>query len=463
MSELSSFVIDFYVTYNNGSAVTTVVNQPILPTKSNVTTTIEYLIAYVEANGITFQNYSMVSDGVNSIPVPTTSMEDDGTGYTELMNKIKSSISSKETLIKYLQELLTKIKAEGSTMDVTTPDMETTSGTKTSIVGNLRSRRTGGSSVVTKPETLGAKVSTLQTDSSKLYTSLSKFIGAVKNTFNSMNSDQPHSTPMNTITTSMNTGTVSGRTGATPNNIIDNIAKTLVGGRTPGMAPRRGPRNGNVQKPANMTSINTFPIPVPTLTSSTTVTSQPTNYYEVSTSVSNGYINVLYSYYLANTTTSAYAFTFSLSPKSLISLSYSGYSKAISLSSTAKTNIIDHSCYSGSTDNTGIWTSYLIWLYSYLSIGVASQFGLNGINPFPEEEQGSVNYMLDFDYMQKVGNFSLTLQKSTLSSDSADMLDIGIPYIWPRLMYSFDNLKKYGSQDGYMAETIVNTIKTYTS
>ena len=71
--------------------------------------------------------------------------------------------------------------------------------------------------------------------------------------------------------------------------------------------------------------------------------------------------------------------------------------------------------------------------------------------------------MLDLEYMQKVGNFSLTLQKSTLSSDSAAMLDISIPYGWVKMMYSFDNTKRYGLQDNYMAESVVNTIKAYTT
>lgn len=482
MSELSSFVIDFYVTYTNGSAVTTVVTQPVVPTKSSVTTTIESLIAYIQANGVNFSNYSLVSDGVNSLPYSNTSVEGDETGYSEMMTKIKSSMSSSTSLITNLQALLEKVKAEGSSIDITTPDMEEATGTTPSIVGNLKSRRSGGQSAVTNFEGLGSKVGTLEKDSSKLFTSLSKFIPTVKNAINSMNtgssSSNSGSTTTNGVTSSgqpttsnstnssnvnNTSGTISGNSNATPNNIINNIAKSLMGGsKVPSLIPKRGTKSGSTSNSGSMSSLNTFPIPVPTSTPNTTGVSQPTDYYQISTSVSNGYINVLYSYYLANTTTSAYAFTFSLSPKSLISLSLCGYSKAISSSSTVKTNIIDHSCYSGSTDNIGIWISYLIWLYSYLSIGVGSQLDLNGIYSFPEEEQGSINYMLDLQYMQKVGNFSLTLQKSTLSSDKAAFLDIGIPYGWSKMMYSFDKSNKYGHQENYMAETVVNTIKAYT-
>ena len=150
MSELNSFIIDFYVTYTNGSAITTVITQPVVPTKSSVTTTIESLIAYVQANGVNFSNYSLISDGVSSLPYSGTSTENDETGYSELMTKIKSSMSSSTSLITNLQTLLSKIKAEGESMDITTPDMDTSGGTKPSIVGNLKSRRSGGQSTVTK-------------------------------------------------------------------------------------------------------------------------------------------------------------------------------------------------------------------------------------------------------------------------------------------------------------------------
>lgn len=486
MSELGSFVIDFYVTCTNGSAVSTIITQPVIPTKTSVTTSIENLISYIQANGINFSNYSMINDGVNSLPYSssTTSSEEDTSGYGEIMNKIKSSLSSKESLIKNLQELLEKVKTDSDSIDITTPDMEIPSGSSPSVVGNLKARRTGGKSDVSKFQGLGSKFSGLQSDSSNLYTGLSKFVGAVKAAVNSLNSEvsgtgsgsaavsttsgqsSQQSSGGSSLTDVFNTsGTVSGQSSGTPNNIINNIAKTIMGGRVPGVNSKTGRKKPNKTTTKNNTSIsslNSYKAPVPTTVPNTTGTAQTTDYYEISTSISGGYINVLYSYYPANSTTSSYAFTFSISSRSLISLSLCAYLKSTHSSQTVKTSIIDHSGYTGSTDNLGIWCSYLIWLYSYLGTGVASQLGLNTIIAFPEEELGSVNYMMDFDYMQKVGNFSLSLQKSTMDSDDGALLDVSIPYVWPNMMYSFDHTKKYACQENYMANAVVKTIKSNT-
>lgn len=479
MSDLNSYVIDFYVTYTNGAAVTTVVSQPPVPTSSSITGTIEQLITYIQTYGINVGNFTMISDSINSIQVPSSSSSNDGTGYNALINQIKASMSSKEALIKNLQELLQKIKADGERMDITTPEMEVPSGTQPMVVGNLKARRTGGQSKVTKFQGSGASISTLETNMSKIYTSYGKFISVVKSAFSSSDSSSSTTTSdqistSNGTTTSSNSGstttnnilntsgTISGNPSAVENNIVNNIAKVLLGGRRPGTAPRQGNRRGITT--TNNTSLSSFQAPVATTVPPTTsTTAQTTDYYEVSTSIVNGLINVLYSYYPANSTTSSYAFTFTVSPKSLSSLSLFAYIKSNKLSTQQKTTIIDTYGYTGSTDNIGMWTSYLIWLFSYLSTGVASQLGLNTIIPFPKEESGAVNYMMDFEYMQKVGNFGLNLQKSTMDSDDAGLLDVSIPYNWPSLMYSFETSKRYGSQEIYMSSSVIDIVKSYTS
>lgn len=483
MTEFNPFMIDFYVTYVNGAPVATVLNSPQPPTSSNITTLLEELITFIQSYGINFQSFSLINGQIEQIMTNYKSSPKSSPDVIDQFDKTKSSATSKEALLSNLNILITMIKGDGETTTYTTPDMETNVGTPPAIVGNLRTKRLTGQANVEKFQGVGEKVKFLQTDVDKLNTSYVSFITKVKSSFLTMNSSTNNSTMNSTvnnnstmnssvnnsnIATSKKTTALTTTTGKTPsgvpNNFINNIAAILIGTRKLNKTRYGGKTNTPVVPP----EISSFQYSAPTQISKTTSSVQSTSdYYEISTSQSqqSGLINLTYSYYPGGSQTSSFACTFSLLTSSLSSLSFAAFTGAVNSNNQVKNELVENSGYGGSTSptNNDLWISYLIWLYSYLSTGVSSQLGFGNITPFPQLVNGSVNYMIDYDYMQKVGNFGLTVQQSTMDSDDAAILGVSIPASWPSLMYSFDPDKKYGGQEQYMGKSIVNTIKKHTS
>lgn len=478
MTEYNPYIIDFFVTYNNGAPSTTVLTQPLPqpPSSSNVKTSLEELYTFIQTYGLTIQSFTLINGQLEKILSNYKSSSKSSSDIIEQFDKTKTSASSKDLLLQNINTLISMIKEDTTTTTYTTPDMETTTGTPPAIVGNLRTKRTTGHTNVTKFQGLGDKVKNLQTDMNKLSTNYSTFVSKVKNAFSSDNSNS-NTTNNSKIVTSQNSNNVNNTSGQAapgiPNNFINNVAMMLVGNRKLGTlnGSKRNRNGGKINTGVLSNDLETFQVNAPQTMSNTTASvntqNVQTDYYEISSSYSSqtGLLNIIYSYYQAGSQTSIFACTFSLTLPSLSSLSSVAYYKSINESNQVKNKLVENAGYIGSTSptNQDLWISYLIWLFSYLSTGVSSQLGFGNIIPFPQITNNSVNYMFDYDYMQKVGNFGLTVQQSTMNSDNAAMLGVSIPSIWPSLMYSFDPTKKHGSQEQYMGSAVVNIVNKYTS
>ena len=484
MTDLKSFVIDFYSTYSNGTPVTNVITAPQLPSSNDIQAMVQELITFLQTNGITLANYGLVSGALSNIinavkKIPTISDNIKSTIDSFLNNSTNSS-----SLISSLQSLLTELEAKGINITYVTPNMETGTGISSSLVGNLRSRRPHGQSSIVKFKGLGTIVSEMQANNINMSTNYTNFINKVKSAVNYLaNSSKTTTTAATTTATTNTTGTTSTTTttnnAATinplnifntagpsttgqPNNIINNIVKNIVGNYTFG---GRVKPNANNLTNTSITDLSNFKAPSPTTNPTETSTVvESTDYYEVSSAIQGELIVVTYSYFPANSQTSSFSCTFSLLPSSLISLSLSAYSSSTNCANEIKTTLCQNAGYatSATPTNTDMWTTYLIWLFSYLGTGVASQLGFGNIVPFPGPTTGAVNYMLNENYLDKVGNFGLTIQTSTMNSDAAGLTSISIPDSWSVFMYNFGKNRKGGSTNKYMATSIASTIKAQT-
>lgn len=480
MADLKSFIIDFYSTYTNSAPVTTILTSPQLPSSSDVQSMIQELITFLQANGITLSNYGLVTGGVNNIINVIKKIPSLSESVKIATDNVGASSSSATSLTNALKELLAQLEESGETMTYTTPDMETETGTSSTTSGILRARRPHGQSSVTKFKGLGTKVSEIQTNSANTTANYTSFIGKVKSAVTSIvngsGSSTSNSTTANTtsngnstsnnsssVTTSNNVFNTSGNTSSgVPNNIINNIVRNFLSSRNFGGRIKRPGTNTNN---SSITDLTNFKAPSPTSNPTQTSTVvETTDYYEISSAIQNGLISITYSYYPANSQTSSFSCTFSLLPNSLISLSLSAYETVINSSNEIKNTLCQNSGYAASTSptNTDMWNVYLIWLYSYLATGVASQLGFGNVEPFPGPTTGSVNYMLNEDYMNKVGNFGLTIQISTMDTDVAGLTSISIPDSWSLFMYNFGKNRRGGSSDKYMAMAIVSAMKAQT-
>lgn len=479
MAELKSFIIDFYSTYTNGAPVTTILIAPQLPSSTDVQSMIQELITFLQSNGITLSNYGLVSGGVNNIINAVKKLPSLSESIKTATDSVGSNSSNATSLITSLQSLLAELESEGASTTYTTPDMETEIGASSTTTGNLRARRPHGQSSVTKFKGLGAKVSEMQTNSTTTSTNYTNFINKVKSAVTSIvngsasastTTSTTSSTTNNTVSTSTNSSmtttnlfNTSGTTSSgVPNNIINNIVRNFLSNRNFG---GRINKTGGTTNNTSITDLLNFKAPAPeTNPTQTSTVVETTDYYEVSSAVQSGLIYVTYSYFPANSQTSSFSCTFSLLPNSLISLSLSAYESSIRSSNEIKTTLCQNAGYaaSASPTNSDMWNTYLIWLYSYLGTGVASQLGFGNIKPFPGPTTGSVNYMLNEDYMNKVGNFGLTIQTSTMDSDDAGLTSISIPDSWSMFMYNFGKNRRGGSSDRYMAMAVVSAMKSQT-
>lgn len=466
-TNLNSFIIDFYCSVVNGMSTTNLITGATPPSSSNITDNIQGLIDFINANGITISSYTPISNEVESISTSINSNSSLSVKYSENLKNVQSSMTSKDQLLVSLKDLQKKLQNENISTEITTPDEDTTVTPPPTNNGNTRSKRTTSTTTVTKSKTIGDQISSLKNSESINSTNLSTLVTKLKagiqsivdGTSNSVNNPNFFS-----AVTSKNSGifNTQGKTKSGPrNNLINNIAERLIGTTNMNGAPRN---RSTVGKPHSnslnelMTYVPTSSITINEPTVSTNV--QTSDYYEISTTNNNGYITVMYSYFLGGSSTSSYSFSFNISPISLISLSMIGYSAACKSSTQIKTELCQNAGYIASSNptNNDLWNSYLIWLYSYLGTGVASQLGYGNISAFPSIQSGSVNYMLMNKYMESVGNFGLTIQIYNLDSMSSTLTSISIPGYWPSLMYSFDKSNNENTYEQYKAKSVVSML-----
>lgn len=487
MIDYTSFIIDFYVTVSNNVPVTTVVTVPSAPSTSSVSASINELITYLKTNVVNLTNYQLISKTVGEIvtKLSSSSSIQVQASLTTLQSSISDSSSLTSALNGLNSALASSSSSTGSTSTTTStttsyPETDTTTAPAPQSTGNIRNRRGTTTTSVTKFKGLGQKVAGMQTNSSTSSTYMSTLLAKLKPAVQSLatGSTTTGSTTTSTTTTTALTSqnqrianivNTSGTTAqGNPNNIINNFVASLIPLRPRGT---RAAAAATVTLPTSITDLTTLQPPAPSTdpTASTSAVSEATDYYEISTSQSvspTGLLNVIFAYYPANSTTSSFACTYYLTPASLFYLSSNALSKASTMTSAQKSQLADNSGLSTSTSpsNQDVWDSYLIWLLSFLSFGVASQLGFSTLTlPYPGTTTGSANYMMSREYMELVGNFGLTIQTSTMDSDNAALVSTAIPQEWPSMMYSSDfGSNTYGAYS-YAAQSVNASMTKQTS
>lgn len=483
---LSPFLISFYVTYVNSGVTTVVTTRPTPPVVSTTsftdTNNIQSLINYVSTNGVNLGTLGFINNSISSI-VASFSGTSSSTVSSQLTT-LPGATSSKQNLITSLTNLKKSLSSAASTSTLVLPTE--TDGTAPSASGGVIPIKTYQTSKVTKFTGLGTKVEGIQTNSVTVNSSYNTFIGKVQAAVTSIVNGTakpvpvPHPHPHHrhprprprpipplfaeVIPTTVPTSSRDfsrpfdkscGAPNGVPNNFFNNVAKAIFGTAN----------TGTCKDNAAIIQLIDFKGPTDLVdpTQTTTVV-EATDFYEVSTSVQNGFLIVTYAYYSANSTSSSFACTFSLSPQSVISLSGNAYKNVLTLPGAEKTKLCTAAgINTSSPSNSDMWASYLIWMFSYLSLGVSSQLGLNNVNSFPGVTTGSVNYMLNNGYLEAVGNFGVTLETTTMDSDIAGLVSVAIPNLWPTLMYSIGTVALSGSQSKYQANVISTMMQKQTT
>lgn len=460
MSEYDSFSIDFYVTYTNEAPMCTVSSSGTVPSSTTISNTINEIIEYINDQGLSIGNFNLIITAITNLTARLNAEGYNSTEITTQIDNVKTKLSSTaSSLSAALKELQTTIQATVQSEDITLPDDDVDSTQQAVVLNRVRSRHSHGSSRVINFKGVSSKVTDLQGQFNTSRTSYADFVGKTQNAMKAVvNGD----TTVNITPTTTNTTMVTNKTTTnTNNNLINNIARRLLGNFNP---PTLGSRNSQRIKrgSGNNSTINTLSAYKAPAATSTTVTgtAQATDYYSITSRFTSGYVNVSFAYFQANSTESSFACNFTLTPKSLTSLSFAAYMQVIKATVNVKSMLCTNVGYVNSTNpsNQDMWNCYLIWLYSYLSFGVASQLGFTMIEPFPASTYNSANYMLNYEYMQDVGNFAIPIQASTMSSDQAGLLSVTVPGLWATLMYSFESNKRYASTTHYMATSVIGAM-----
>lgn len=433
MSDYSSFIINFYVTGSDNKPNATIAVPATIPSINSITATINDFIQYLQANDINLSNITFVSNNINEIisKLSTASAQ-----IKTIASSLLSSASDKSTLITKLNSLLTEINLSGVDNSLFSPEDDQVIGVPVPVnIGLTRTKRHTPSVKINKFKGLGQKVLALQANtnvtSNFLATMFNKLKPAITTLTNEDNIVIPPGVPARNL--------------RNRNNNIGLFLSNFI--------PRRPINRSSL--PINSTINDFTSLPIPPSPSDITITlpeTSSTDYYEISTSIINNLINVIFSYYPAGSNVSSFACTFYLTPLSLISLSNNAYIKLINLSVSQKEEIANNVGVDTSTcpTNQEIWNSYLIWLFSYVSFGVASQLGFDKIIPFSGSTNGSANYLLNREYMENVGNIAILIQLSYMDSSNAGIFSTAVPNNFPSLMYSHSS---YGSYN-YIANSL---------
>lgn len=465
-SKFAPFIINFYTTYLNGLPVTTVITSPPTPGNCDIIKHIKELICYIESIYICNENYYSIVERINFIKREISLKIHYFEKVKDLICELDKVFSSKHLILEILKSILSILDVDSDVRgELILPSKDHCRCPSKAIVQNLNKKRTTTTTVVQEFEPVSNKLLALQTEITTIATNSATFVSKVKNAFNSIaggynNCNYNSSELSEPIQVYRRTRRPVSPQAST--NIINNIARSLVGPRYYNNYNRGSPPRGRYNKKHCNNAVSELYLYEPAiinpiqLTPSTEI--KTTDYYEISSSYSDGTINVLYAYYPACSKTSSFACTFSLTPDSFISLSLNAYDNVIRLPLDIKNEICQYSgynCMSSNPNNSDLWYSYLIWVYSYMSTIISKQLGFNLIKTdLPINKAGSANFTLGADYLQKVGNYGLTLEIATMDSDVAAMVGVSIPHEWPNLMYSS---KDIGYE--YMGNVTVNMVK----
>lgn len=481
---LMAYILDF--TVSSGTPKVTFITQAPLPTSSSLQSSISNLIAYINTNGINISNYGIVNNTTTDIINQCKSTLTSSPALTTLYTSISASTSDSTQLTTYLTNLQTYVSTSSTTTS-TFVSPEDDNGTATGATSNGSVRNKMGSTTVssTSYKSIGSIVKSIQGDSITNATTNNSFITKIKAGF------QEVTNPSNTTSSNLSTAIIvpnkNGMAEVNPNLIGNFVSNLFSGGRysrfnrsnNPRNRGGRGRGNNNDQHGDNNGSdpikqiYNFTPTNVTTDNTIVTTNNIIGDGYEIYTSSvpnANGTNNlqVTFAYFTSGSTSSTFACTYMLTPKSLISLSISAYNASKRLSTIEQSKLVSQAGVSISSipSNQELWNSYLVWMLSFVSFGVASSLGASINVPYSGSVTGSANYMLNRNYVDNISNISLPISLMTRSSDKASLLSTGIAGSWSDLMYedspdSSSSKTTYGSAKT-IADTIISTIKTTT-
>lgn len=462
-SNLSSFVITFNTYYNNG--VTTSIStqpEPLESSSSEVSMNITNLINTLESQGITLRNNSSIKKSTNSISTELQS-GDYSTEIESIASELPNSTSSASQLTELLKQLKELIDNSTTTETSVEEDIDDTKNSSISSVQPSTQKYTS-SVPISSSSTKDEEISSLTESLDSTNKSVSKLLNTLKGSVSTMNTSLQKSatssrSASSTLTSILGTNPSSTTTTTTStrrDNFFNNLVQSLLYQPTSQVTNRNRRSRGNTSRTTTTTSststntsgllsqINKLStdlnaIPQPTVNSPTTNSdSNTSDYYRISTQISNNTLAVMYSYFPANSANSSKNITFYLSPKSLLSLSKVSHNAVKNLSVTDKSKLTMKSGLNGSdTSDSALWSSYLICILSFLSRCVASQlYNEDPIAPSTISGLSSYNYMLSRNYLESVGNFGLNLQQHGKSADEASFIVLATPGKWSDLMYA---------------------------
>lgn len=453
----NSYLIDFTMGVNadssgNLKSKVTLITQASPPTKSSLKSSITDLITYLSVNSVNISNYTMVSNSVKSIVSEASSSLTSTTELTSLITNINSSISDSTTLYTNLNNLLTYINQNSTeTTTFTSPESDTQTASGATTTGSLRSKIDGTTVTTTRFKGLGKKVASIQSDAISSANVNNNAISIFKRGFSIF------SNRSSILTTGTN------------NNNLANVVSNLLNGNAR-MNRNRRQNNNSVtgSRSEILKSVHDFSSLNPTTNNTVSLTeSTISDTYEVFTnSPGNGLLEVTFAYFKAGSTTSSFSCKYNLTPASLFSVSESAFKKVVKLSLIEKSNILQSSGYTLTTSpsDTDVWNAYLIWVFSFISFGVASYLGADINLPYSGSVDGSANYMLSGEYIENIGNLALPIILHSRDSHISALFSVGIANKWSDYMYndSSTSSKSYGSVKA-IAESLISTLQKTTS
>ena len=473
---LSQFIITF-TTYYTTSVTTTI---SVFPTYSSnniesILTECEELISYIENNGISNSNRTTLTSKLNSLKTNINS--------STLSNDIKNAsssitVSDVPTLVNNLNVVKESIQnvVDNDLYDKVLPNEDTENTPNSSITIAKQNKNTYTGEVI-DPESLTTQITNLKEEMKKSNTSLTALINTLKTSISSMSTNlQTNSSTTNKSAITV-VNNILGKQKVTKtnrqNNVFSNLVNSILFDPANTVRLNRSTRRRTTGVTTTTTSTTTTGIipqlselntemsniPKPTTTSSTTTkTVSTTDYYIISTSLKNNSLCINYSYFEAGSSTSSKNIVFYLSPKSLIYISMLAYKASKKLTETEKQQLCEKSGLDPTnTSQENLWCAYLICIFSFLSMCVSSQlYDTDKPTPTSLSELNSYNYMLDSNYLDKVGNYSINLQTLGKRSDVSSLMKVGIPGKWSQMMFpdEIDGTTEY--QSSVLVSTLSN-------
>lgn len=473
--DMSSFVINFS-TYFDASAKT-IINSynggtPLL--NSNIIIKqIERIQAIILRTGsINSKNLGTIRTIIASI-IAEIEAQQYSTDVTDISSTLESSLSSITVFSSKLENLKNAIESQLQTT-VILPNDDSDDSESSSISSTQQKRQTyTTTSQITSGINLEEEISTISENNSEMITALSTLVTSLKTSVSDFNKTfgiiRGRFTSLTSVTSTFNRlmGTSSQSVAVTPiagvnrNNFFNNIVSSFI--NTGPFVPRasRTRRNATpvvststvtnvVSIPTNITTLNAsisgIKVPAVTTTTTTTTTTYQSSYQTISTKIKDGTLNVNYTYFPSDSTTSTKSFSFYLTPKSLVTLSIIAYQSGIELDSTKKTELVENAGLTSDTSDESIWKAYLITILTFLSQAISTQIYPSDYVAPSISSKNSYNYMLNYEYLETVGNFGMNIIKNKYPTDVAALIGVGIPNIWPDLMHKFNpNAKKPGT------------------